>query len=101
MNSRSGTEPSSKAWLAVFAPLMYGEMPCSLTVSTTGPITNSDRNRASPISTWLGGTPWVPIALRVSDSTTTIFVNAVHSSSSDGATPITVTSTISWTTLLG
>ena len=41
----------------------------------------TERNSASPTSTWFGGTLWVPMALRTSDSTTTIFVNAVQSSS--------------------
>src|SRR4051794_23982964 len=64
-------------------------------------MTNSDRNSASPTSTWFGGTLCVPIALRTSDRTTTIFVNAVHISSTAGATPSTVTSRMIWTTWLG
>src|SRR5690349_1262458 len=69
--------------------------------SNVGPMTNSDRNSASPTSTWLGGTLCVPMALRTSDRTTTIFVNAVHISSTAGATPSTVTSRMIWTTWLG
>src|SRR4051794_41553785 len=41
------------------------------------------------------------MALRTSDSTTTIFVKAVHSSSTDGATPSRVTSRMIVTTWLG
>ncbi len=43
----------------------------------------------------------MPRALRVSPSTTAILVKDVHSRSSDGATPTTVSSTMSWTTRLG
>ena len=64
-------------------------------------MTNSDRNSARPTSTWFGGTLWVPIALRTSESTTTIFVNAVQSSRIAGATPSTVTSRMIVTTWLG
>src|SRR3954452_4161443 len=69
--------------------------------SKVGPMTNSERNSASPTSTWFGGTDWVPIALRTSDSTTTIFVNAVHMSRIAGATPSTVMSAMIETTWLG
>src|SRR4051812_36798132 len=69
--------------------------------SNVGPMTNSDRNSASPTSTWFGGTLWVPMALRTSDSTTTIFVNAVQSSSTAGAIPSTVVSRMIWTIWLG
>src|SRR4051812_30455387 len=69
--------------------------------SNVGPMTNSERNSASPTSTWLGGTDCVPIALRTSDSTTTIFVNAVHMSRIAGATPSTVMSAMIETTWLG
>src|SRR4051794_34045547 len=64
-------------------------------------MTNSERNSASPTRTWFGGTDWVPIALRTSDSTTTIFVNAVHMSRIAGATPSTVMSAMIETTWLG
>src|SRR5436190_21256511 len=69
--------------------------------SNVGPMTNSERNSASPTSTWFGGTDCVPIALRTSDSTTTIFVNAVHMSRIAGATPSTVISAMIETTWLG
>src|ERR1044072_8650923 len=69
--------------------------------SNVGPITNSDRNSASPTSTWFGGTDCVPMALLTSDSTTTIFVNAVHMSRIAGATPSTVMSAMIETTWLG
>src|SRR3954462_7483006 len=69
--------------------------------SNVGPMTNSERNSASPTSTWFGGTDWVPIALLTSDSTTTIFVNAVHMSRIAGATPSTVISAMIETTWLG
>src|SRR3954469_8190286 len=69
--------------------------------SNVGPMTNSERNSASPTSTWFGGTDCVPMALRTSDSTTTIFVNAVHMSRIAGATPSTVMSAMIETTWLG
>src|SRR3954454_7176486 len=67
----------------------------------TGPITNSVRNRAMPVITWFGGDCCSPSALRTSDSTTTILVNEVHSSSTDGATDSTVMARISVTEELG
>src|SRR4051794_29617426 len=69
--------------------------------SNVGPMTNSERNSASPTSTWFGGTDWVPIALLTSDSTTTILVNAVHISRIAGATPSTVIRAMIETTWLG
>src|SRR4051794_12042188 len=69
--------------------------------SNVGPMTNSERNSASPTSTWFGGTDCVPMALRTRDSTTTIFVNAVHMSRIAGATPSTVMSAMIETTWLG
>src|SRR3954453_14168104 len=76
-------------------------MPWDCIASNVGPMTNSDRNRASPTSTWFGGTDCVPIALRTRDSTTTIFVNAMHISRIAGATPSTVISAMIETTWLG
>src|SRR4051794_40112314 len=67
----------------------------------TGPITNSVRNSAIPVSTWLGGDCCRPSALRTSDSTTMILVNDVHSSSTDGATDSTVIARIRVIELLG
>src|SRR5919206_3335573 len=67
----------------------------------TGPITNSVRNSAIPVSTWLGGELCSPSALRVSPSTTMILVNEVHSSSTDGATASTVIARISVIDVLG
>src|SRR3954470_11747041 len=69
--------------------------------SNVGPMTNSERNSASPTSTWFGGTDCVPIALLTSDSTTTILVNAVHISRIAGATPSTVIRAMIDTTWLG
>src|SRR4051812_28088549 len=69
--------------------------------SNVGPMTNSERNSASPTSTWFGGTDWVPMALRTSDSTTTILVKAVHMRRMAGATPRTVMSAMIETTWLG
>src|SRR4051794_36198328 len=59
------------------------------------------RKSASPASTWFGGRVGVPRALRARDSTTMILVKLVQSSSSAGATPSTVVSTMIWTTWLG
>src|SRR4029453_10355084 len=67
----------------------------------TGPITNSVRNSAMPVSTWLGGDDGNPSAFRVSPSTTMILVNEVASSRTDGATDSTVIARISVMELLG
>src|SRR3712207_1523920 len=67
----------------------------------TGPITNSVRNRAMPVSTWFGGEVAMPSAFRVSPSTTMILVNEVARSSTDGATDSTVIARISVMELLG
>src|SRR5215218_11290720 len=67
----------------------------------TGPITNSVRNSAIPVSTWLGGDDGRPRAFRVSASTTMILVNEVASSSTDGAIDSTVIARISVMELLG
>src|SRR3954447_3535417 len=66
-----------------------------------GPITKIVRNSAIPVSTWLGGDVARPRALRVSDSTTSIFVNEVTSSSADGAIDSTVIARIRVTAWLG
>src|ERR671926_92676 len=67
----------------------------------TGPITNRVRNRAMPVSTWLGGEEGRPSAFRVSPRTTMILVNDVASRSTDGATDSTVIARISVMELLG
>src|SRR6478609_1886433 len=67
----------------------------------TGPITNSVRKRAIPVSTWLGGDVGSPSAFRVRPSTTMILVNDVASSSTDGAIDSTVIARISVIELLG
>jgi flagellar biosynthetic protein FliP len=59
------------------------------------------RNSAIPVSTWLGGDDARPRALRVSDSTTSILVNEVTSSSADGAMDSTVIARIRVTAWLG
>ena len=51
----------------------------------TGDITNSVRNSASPISTWLGGVWPAPMACRRIDSTITMRVKAVIISSAAGS----------------
>src|SRR3954466_15265581 len=61
----------------------------------TGPITNSVRKSAMPVSTWLGGDDGTPSAFRVSPSTTMILVNEVASRSTDGAIERTVIARIS------
>src|SRR3954469_6548956 len=67
----------------------------------TGPITNSVRKSAMPVSTWLGGDDGRPSAFRVSPSTTMILVNEVASRSTDGAIERTVIARISVIELLG
>ena len=49
------------------------------------------------MSTLFGGTPWVPRALRSSDMTMTMRVNAVTITSRLGASDSTVMSAVSWT----
>src|SRR3954447_13636988 len=80
---------------------MYGCTATSLMSEKTGPITNSVRKSAIPVSTWLGGEDCMPSAFRVSPSTTMILVNEVASSSTDGATDSTVMARISVIELLG
>src|SRR4051795_4922326 len=67
----------------------------------TGDMTNRLRNRASPARTWFGGMLGTPSALRVSDSTTMIFVKLVPSMSSAGAMASTVISRMMTTGWLG
>src|SRR6476661_8296308 len=67
----------------------------------TGPMTNSVRNSAMPVSTWFGGEVCSPSAFRVRPSTTMILVNEVHSSRTDGAIDRTVIARISVIELLG
>src|SRR5215212_6151108 len=67
----------------------------------TGPITNSVRNSAIPVSTWLGGEEGSPSAFRVSPRTTMILVNEVASSSTDGAIDSTVMARIRVIEVLG
>src|SRR6185437_9407599 len=61
-----------------------------------GPITNAVRNIASAMITELGGAVAVPIAVRSSESTTTMRVNDVIMIRIDGAIDSTVNSAISW-----
>src|SRR3712207_3679648 len=72
-------------------------MATSLISPKTGPITNSVRNSAIPVSTWLGGEDGNPRAFRVSARTTMILVNDVARSSTDGAIDSTVIARISVT----
>src|SRR3954462_8959158 len=74
---------------------MYGWTATSLMSENTGPITNSVRKSAMPVSTWLGGDDGRPSAFRVSPSTTMILVNEVASRSTDGAIEKTVIARIS------
>src|ERR671917_140389 len=85
----------------VTAPFRYGWTAVSLISENTGPMTNSVRNSAMPVSTVLGGDICMPRAFRVSDSTTMILVNEVASSSTDGATDSTVIARISVIDVLG
>src|SRR3954453_4786718 len=101
MNALSGCTPASKAWLWVSVPLRKGCTPWSLTLVSTGLITNKVRNRARPASTWLGGVAWSPRALRVRPSTTKILVKLVVSSSRAGATERAVIARITTTELDG
>src|SRR6478752_10133870 len=80
---------------------MYGWTASLLMSEKTGPMTNSVRNRAIPVSTWFGGDVCRPRAFRVSPRTTMILVNDVASSSTDGAMDSTVIARISVIELLG
>jgi len=64
----------------------------------TGAMTNSERNNASPMMTWLGGMLRVARALRTKARTITIRVNAVVSMSNAGMKLRTVSSS---STLIG
>src|ERR1700712_3060411 len=59
------------------------------------------RNKDNPASTWFGGTPFRPRALRVRPSTTKILVKLVISSRIDGATESRVSSSRMLTDVLG
>src|SRR3712207_8447039 len=83
------------------APFRYGWTADSLMSDSTGPMTNSVRNSAMPVSTVLGGDICMPSAFRVSESTTMILVNDVASSSTAGATESTVIARISVIEVLG
>src|SRR5688500_8111032 len=76
-------------------------MATSLMSERTGPITNRVRNRAIPVSTWLGGDDGSPSAFRVRPSTTMILANEVASSRTEGATESTVIARIRVIELLG
>src|SRR6476469_9507727 len=80
---------------------MYGWTATLLMSPKTGPITNSVRNSAMPVSTWFGGDVGSPSAFRVRPSTTMILVNDVASSSTDGAIDSTVIARIRVIELLG
>src|SRR3954471_2570507 len=67
----------------------------------TGPMTNSVKNSAMPVSTWFGGDDGRPSAFRVSPSTTMILVKEVASSSTDGAIDSTVMARIRVIEVLG
>src|SRR5918995_5723064 len=82
-------------------PFRYGWTADSLMSESTGPMTNSVRNSAMPVSTVFGGDICMPSAFRVSDSTTMILVNDVASSSTAGATDSTVIARISVIEVLG
>jgi len=68
------------------ADAAFGERQLSLGPGiVTGCLTKKIRNSASPISTMLGGVPWVASALRSSRSTMTMRVKAVTITSRLGA----------------
>src|ERR687894_224803 len=85
----------------VTAPFRYGWTALSLISENTGPMTNSVRNSAMPVSTVFGGDICMPSAFRVSDSTTMILVKEVASSTPAGATDSTVIARMSVIEVLG
>ncbi|MCY1551450.1 hypothetical protein D9M68_877830 [compost metagenome] len=61
-----------------------------------GPITNSVRNSERPTITWLGGADCVPSAWRSSESTITMRVKPVMSSSTAGRKESAVKNSSVW-----
>ena len=59
-------------------------------------MTKAERNSARLTMTAFGGAVWVPMAERKSDSTTTMRVNEVTITRTEGASASTVTSATSW-----
>ena len=97
MKWRNGSAASRSPSISLTRPSLIGSRPAVQAWSSTGCMTKKVRNSASPISTVLGGAPWVPSALRSSDSTTTMRVKAVTITSRLGASDSTVISAVSCT----
>jgi hypothetical protein len=94
MNLRNGSAVSRSPSTSPTCPWVSGTMPVVHASFSTGCMTKKVRNSASPISTMFGGVPWVDSALRSSDSTMTIRVNAVTMTRRLGASDSTVTSAV-------
>src|SRR5215204_1543143 len=71
-------------------------MPSRYAAVKVGAMTKADRNSARLTITAFGGAVWVPMAERKSDSTTTMRVNEVTITRTEGASASTVTSATSW-----
>src|SRR6201989_1976017 len=96
MKPRSGTDARCSASSTLIWLATSGLMPSSYDFCSTGPITKAVRNIASATITVFGGAVAVPIAVRSSDSTTTIRGNDVIMIRIGGAIDSTVSSAINW-----
>ena len=97
MKSCSGTEPLSKASCTWIWPAKSGAMPWSYDACRVGCMMKKVRNSASDTITELGGAVCRPIAVRSSDSTTTMRVKLVTMMRIDGASARMVMRPTSWT----
>src|SRR5450759_1222208 len=92
MNVRSGAVAFSSATGCEILFAKYGCSAVVLISLTTGCMMKNVSSSANPTSTWVGGTCWVPKAVRTNDSTMTIRVNDVTKTSKVGASVKTVSS---------
>src|SRR5829696_8146067 len=99
MKTRNGPEARSNASAGWIRPATRGSMPSRYAAVKVGAMTKADRNSAGLTITAFGGAVWVPMAERKSDSTTTIRVNEVTITRTEGASASTVTSATSWSAL--
>src|SRR5262245_1686912 len=85
-NSRNGPQARSKATSGPTWRLRYGVTASASIRCHTGAITWKERNRDNAIMIWFEGDCCVPKACRKKDNTTTIRVNDVKVTSTNGAT---------------
>ena len=97
MNLWNGSAVSRRPSISPIKPWLIGCTPLVQAWSMAGCMTKNVRNSARPISTVFGGVPCAPIALRSSDSTMMMRVNAVPMTSRLGARDSSVTSAVNCT----